>query len=74
MHGRETLMCLVDKEALILEKPPVESVKEQFILIQQERECVCEQYKKYNFTDEVQNGWNTLFGSQNSKKLYECLR
>lgn len=32
MHGRETLMCLVDKEALILEKPPVESVKEQFIL------------------------------------------
>lgn len=27
MHGRETLMCSLDKEALILEKLPGESVK-----------------------------------------------
>lgn len=33
MHGRETLMCSLDKEALNLEKPPVESVKKWFILM-----------------------------------------
>lgn len=39
MHGRETLMCSLDKEALILEKPPVESVKGRLMLVMvEERE------------------------------------
>lgn len=46
-------MFLVDEEALILEKSPMESVKEQFTFVMpplvEERECVCKSNTEKKF-------------------------